>query len=96
MSGHPPRARARFPLGQTVITANAHAVLPPESVLKALARHARADWGELDAEDKAANERALLEGSRLLSAYVTAGGERFYVITEADRSVTTVLLPEDY
>ena len=86
----------KFPLGRMVITANARAVLAHEVVLAALARHAAGDWGDLDAEDQTANERALLDGSRLLSVYRSAAGQRFYVITEWDRSITTVLLPEDY
>jgi hypothetical protein len=61
-----------------------------------LSRHARGDWGEVDAEDKEANDLALEEGSRLLSAYTTANGTKLWVITEADRSATTVLLPAEY
>lgn len=85
-----------FPLGRTVITSNALSTLPDEDVLSALGRHARGDWGELDPEDVAENERSLKEGGRLLSVYHSQGGTKFYVITEHDRSVTTVLLPEDY
>jgi hypothetical protein len=92
----PPKKERPFPLGQCVITANAQAVLPFECVLESLARHARGDWGELDSEDVAANEHALHEGERLVSVYVSPSGMRFYVITERDRSATTVLLPEDY
>lgn len=62
-----------------------------------LLRHHCGDWGEeLDAEDQQANEAALREGQRILSCYVTPGGTRLYVITEADRSVTTVMLAEEY
>lgn len=61
-----------------------------------LARHQSGDWGELDEHDTQANETALEEGLRLLSVYETAAGVRTYVITEWDRSVTTILLPEDY
>lgn len=85
----------RFPLGDTVITANAHARLDPVDVAQALARHARGDWGNLCPEDVELNIEALDHGDRLLSAYQSAG-ETFWIITEADRSVTTVLLPEDY
>lgn len=87
---------ARFSLGRTVITANAQARLDPRSVLAAMRRHASGDWGDLCKEDVAANEAALRCGSRLLSSYVDSSGEKFWIITEADRSVTTVLLPEDY
>jgi len=61
-----------------------------------LRRHVAGDWGELDAEDLAANEQALKAGSRLLSAYVVPGGAKLWIITEADRSATTFLLPEEY
>jgi hypothetical protein len=54
------------------------------------------DWGELDEEDLAANERALIDGSRLFSIYYSSSYVKFYVITEWDRSVTTVLLPHEY
>jgi len=86
----------RFPLGEVVATFNAIASLSPLDAIRALARHSRCDWGEVDNEDKAANDRALAEGTRLLSAYTSLGGVRFWVITEADRSSTTILLPEDY
>ncbi len=86
----------KFPLGRTVITQAALATLAHEDVLAALGRHAAGDWGELDEEDRQANERALIEGTRLVSVYRSGADERFYVITEWDRSSTTVLLPEDY
>lgn len=86
----------RFRLGRTVITARALDVLAHSDVLHALRRHAAGDWGELDDEDRAANDRALANGGRLLSAYRSTSGRKFWVITEWDRSVTTVLLPSDY
>jgi hypothetical protein len=86
---------ARFPLGQVVITANASLTLTTEEVFTALKRHASCDWGDLCPEDTLANDSALQQGGRLFSAY-GQGENRFWVITEADRSVTTVLLPEDY
>lgn len=61
-----------------------------------LARHQSGDWGELDEEDIQANETALEDGLRLMSVYKTDAGVRTYVITEWDRSYTTLLLPEDY
>ncbi len=85
---------AGFPLGEVVITANASLRLSTEEVLSALRRHASGDWGDLCAEDALANEIALRQGGRLFSAY-GQGNERFWIITEADRSVSTVLLPED-
>ena len=84
-----------FPLGQLAITANASLRLSTEEVMTALARHAGGDWGDLCPEDAMANDAALQESSRLLSAY-GQGEERFWIITEADRSATTVLLPDDY
>ena len=85
-----------FALGQTVITPSAMQCLDATDVSAALRRHARGDWGEVPPEDKAENELSLKEGFRLLSAYTDRKGNKFWIITEADRSVTTVLLPEDY
>ncbi len=85
----------RFPLGEVAITANARLQLATEEVLTALRRHASGDWGDLRPDDALANDIALQQGGRLFSAY-GQGQHRFWVITEADRSVTTVLLPEDY
>jgi hypothetical protein len=62
----------------------------------ALARHVSGDWGDVGEEDRLANEEALRDGTRLLSVYRSATGIRFWIITEADRAQTTVLLPEDY
>lgn len=89
-------SQPKFPLGQTVATRGAAAELTQPEMLAALQRHQRGDWGELDVEDRKANDQALVDGTRLLSAYRTAGGTKFWVITEWDRSVTTVLLPEEY
>src|SRR5579863_10258859 len=86
----------KFPLGHLIATPNALAEINSDEILVALGRHAAGDWGLVDAEDKHANDRALIEGTRLLSAYETQRGTRFWLITEWDRSVTTILLPEDY
>ena len=86
----------KFPLGRTVITPAALEALSDTDVRSALARHVTGDWGELDEDDQAENELSLREGFRLLSAYMSASGTKFWIITEADRSVTTVLLPSDY
>ncbi|MBI5434895.1 MAG: hypothetical protein HZA52_18830 [Planctomycetes bacterium] len=83
-------------LGRLLVTAGARSEISNDDVLLALSRHVRGDWGELDPDDKAANDRALAMGGRLLSAYRGGNGRRFWVITEWDRSATTVLLPEDY
>ncbi|MGE4181485.1 MAG: hypothetical protein AB7J34_16810 [Limisphaerales bacterium] len=91
-----PLPRVTVPLGRTVITANAAAVLAESDVLRALFRHSTGDWGNLCPEDRAPNDGALIEGTRLLSSYRSQTGIVFWIITEADRSLTTVLLPEDY
>lgn len=83
-------------LGRIVATPNALRSVPDEDILAGIQRHQAGDWGNLDDEDLAANDRALAEGRRILSAYNAANGTRFWIITEADRSVTTLLLPEDY
>lgn len=87
---------ALFPMGKRVITARAQNVLHPEVVDACFHRHSRGDWGDLDSEDVAENQRALRDGLRLFSRYTDRDGRVLYVITESDRSVTTLLLPEDY
>jgi hypothetical protein len=69
-----------------------------EFVMESLKRHCAGDWGELDVEDKRANDLALQEGGRLFSAYIKKGPKiwKVWIITEADRSVTTVLFPKEY
>jgi hypothetical protein len=67
-----------------------------QSPMEFLQRHAAGDWGEVDAHDKAENEYSLQHGFRLLSAYRLADGTKIWIITEADRSSTTILLPEEY
>ena len=85
-----------FPLGHAVATRGALAALEAAGELphQYLARHLRGDWGEV--EDPQENELSLREGLRILSAYRTRLGVRLWVITEADRSSTCVLLPEEY
>lgn len=85
----------KFPLGQIVITANASGRLDAVAVIDGLRRHASGDWGDLDSHDTEQNAFGLEHGERLFSAY-GKGEKRFWIITERDRSVTTVLLPEDY
>ena len=92
----PEQLGRKFFLGRLVATSNAMSTLLPEEIRSALRRHATGDWGELDTEDRLANENALLRGDRLFSVYHSGAGVKFYVITEWNRSVTTVLLPEDY
>ena len=88
--------RPKFELGRVVITSNARSRLSPIEVLNALQRHVQGNWGDIGAENWQENELSLREGFRLLSAYHATDGTRFWVITEHDRSITTVLLPEDY
>ena len=89
---------ARFPLGQVVATPGALAALTEagDSPTSFLQRHVVGDWGELDEDDRQENERSVSAGCRLLSAYITSTGVRIWVITEADRSSTCILLPEEY
>lgn len=85
-----------FALGQTVITKAARESLYPDDILMGLRRHAARDWGEVDSQDWTENDCSLQNGLRLISAYRDRAGNKFWVVTEADRRATTVLLPEDY
>jgi len=85
-----------FSLGQTVITPNARMSLHPIDVGIAIGRHIRCDWGDTVPEDAAENEFSLDKYLRLFSVYHDRAGVKFWIITEADRSATTILLPEDY
>jgi hypothetical protein len=89
--------RAPLPLGRIVATPEALKLLSEagENPFAYLARHATGDWGELCAFDRRQNEIALREGYRIFSSY-DVSAERVWVITEADRSITTILLPEEY
>ena len=87
---------AKFPLGRLVATPNALEHIPNPDIMTALLRHLTGDWGDVDEHDREENELSLKEGFRLLSVYRSAAGVKFWIITEADRSRTTVLLPEDY
>jgi hypothetical protein len=87
---------ARFRLGRIVATPDLLRVVPNLEIFATISRHQAGDWGEVTAEDREANERALQEGNRLVSIYRSAEGVKFYIITEADRSHTTVLLPHQY
>jgi hypothetical protein len=89
---------AMFRLGRIVATLGALGALERanQSAPLFLARHAGGDWGELDREDVRENEYSVAYGFRLLSSYTTAAGEKLWIITEADRSSTTLLLPDEY
>ena len=89
---------AKFTLGRIVATPGALEALAesgqtPEPFL---ARHIQGDWGNVCDEDKQLNDQSLVSGERLLSAYKTSKGERLWIITEADRSSTCILLPAEY
>ncbi len=85
-----------FSPGSIVITRNASECLGQTEVQQSLQRHLAGDWGDLCKEDRLTNESALALGGRLLSVYKSAQDEPFWIITEADRSSTTILLPQDY
>jgi hypothetical protein len=89
--------RAPLPLGRVVATPGALRLLKEAGghPFDLLVRHVSGDWGDLCAFDRRQNERALHEGYRVLSSYDVPAG-RVWIITEADRSVTTILLPEEY
>ena len=89
--------RAPLPLGKVVATPGALKLLSDieEDPFGYIARHAAGDWGNLCAFDRRQNEIALREGYRVLSSY-DVSAERVWIITEADRSITTILLPEEY
>jgi len=87
---------ALFRLGRILSTPNALAKLDNQDILVAIQRHQAGDWGDVQQRDREANDQALEEGTRLLSKYHSARRIKFWVITEADRSATTVLMPEDY
>ena len=87
-----------FDLGQLVATPGALAALEKtgQTPMDFLSRHVRGDWGNLPEEDKAENQLSLEKGLRLLSSYRTNANDKIWVITEADRSHTTLLLPDEY
>lgn len=85
-----------LPLGRIVATPGALRKIPAEEIRTVLHRHHRRDWGTHRPGYQAANEQALTAGVRILSCYQTTAGVKLWIITEGDRSATTVLLPEDY
>jgi len=90
--------KPRFCLGQLVATPNALEAMrkTQQNALEMLKRHINGDWGEIDSEDRLANDQAVDNGGRILSAYSLKDGTKLWIITEADRSSTCILLPEDY
>ena len=93
-----PNVGAPFALGETFITPGAQEALEiaGETAIQFLRRHMSSDWGEVSEDDARENELSLREGFRLLSAYRTVRGQKIWIITEADRSATTILLPSEY
>jgi hypothetical protein len=89
---------SRFILGRVVCTPDAVRLLAslPRQGFDLLERHASGDWGDVTPDDAAANASALQEGERILSSYVLPSGEKLWVLTEADRSCTTILTPDEY
>jgi hypothetical protein len=90
-----PFPTAKFRLGKIFTTENARLQLTEEDILTGIQRHQAGDWGDLYEHERAANDRALVERTRVWSVYHTARGVKFWLITESDRSATTVLLPEE-
>ena len=88
----------RFPLGRVVATPGALSALEKAEQLPAefLDRHVNGDWGDVPDADKQENELSVEHEFRILSAYTTSAGDRICILTEADRSVTTILLPSEY
>ena len=90
---------ARFALGRIVMTSGVAELVASGVIadpMHYVLRHALGDWGDLCDEDKAVNQRALRQGHQLISVYQIGPHTKVYVITEGDRSVTTLLLPSEY
>ena len=86
----------KFELGQVLITPGARDDLELKDVASSLVRHAGGDFGDVCEEDWALNEEAVETGDRILSAYHDRNDVKFWIITEWDRSATTILLPSEY
>jgi hypothetical protein len=85
-----------FALGSTYMTPGAKAEIPPHELLTALRRHSRCDWGDCCPDDWKENDFSVDKYLRLFSVYHSSDGTKFWIITEADRSSTTILLPDEY
>ena len=83
-------------LGKLVATPGVLAAVPKRSIRAAIGRHLRGDWGDVNEDDWKENDNAVKNGERVLSFYRAPDGTKFWIITEWDRSYTTVLLPEEY
>ena len=93
-----PLSKILFPLGRLLATPGALTALSDakQDAMTFIRRHQEGEWGELSREDAAANTLALVTGERILSRYRTVANVTIWIVTEADRSATTVLLPEEY
>lgn len=91
-------SQAKFALGRVVTTPGVAQAMAAsgDDFLAYLIRHVTGDWGDVCAEDWRANQESIRLGYRILSAYTTSAGTKFWIITEADRSSTCFLLPEEY
>ena len=88
--------KSSIPTGRLVATPGVLDAVPRPELLAAFRRHMRCDWGNLCETDRKQNEWALKNGERLLSSYRASNGTKFWIITEWDRSYTTILLPSEY
>jgi hypothetical protein len=88
--------KAKFNTGRILITPNAQRSIYPVDVMASLSRHVQGDWGDVGKDDWNENEFSLDKYLRLFSVYHDRAGIKFWIITEADRGSTTILLPEDY
>ena len=86
---------AKFELGPVMLTAGACGI-DEDEINTALSRYRAGDWGDLEEEDATMNDKAVTDGGRIMASYHTKDDVKFWVITEWDRSVTTILLPLEY
>lgn len=91
-----PKSKTTSLLGRVVATPGVLEAVPRPELMAALTRHLHGDWGDVCESDWRRNDRAIRDMTRLFSAYHASDGTKFWIITEADRSATTFLLPEEY
>jgi len=85
-----------FKIGNLYATPGILEKIPQSEIIKALNKHSQGDWGDICEEDRKTNNEAVETGCRIMSAYHSANGITFWIITEADRNATTILLPSEY
>lgn len=81
---------------QVAVTRGAEAALTPDDLINGLIRHFQGDWGAIDESERARNEQSLLTGARLFSRFVSEYGVTYWLVTEPDRCLTTILLPDEH